>query len=73
MVRREPVGIRLITRRENDLTQRYPLVVEAVNHLEVRSCPIDGEICVLRRAALLQAPPDPASARIERPITYWRR
>jgi bifunctional non-homologous end joining protein LigD len=44
MARRDPVGIRLITRRGNDWTQRYPLVVEAVNHLKVRSCLIDGEI-----------------------------
>jgi hypothetical protein len=36
--RRDPVGIRLITRRGNDWTNRYPLVVEAVNHLKVRSC-----------------------------------
>jgi ATP-dependent DNA ligase len=32
------VGIRLITRTGNDWTTRYPLVVEAVNHLKVRSC-----------------------------------
>jgi bifunctional non-homologous end joining protein LigD len=38
------VGIRLITRRGNDWTQRYPLVVEAVNHLKVRSCLVDGEV-----------------------------
>ena len=44
MARRDPVGIRLITRRGNDWTQRYPLVVEAVNHLKVRSCLIDGEV-----------------------------
>ena len=42
--RRDPVGIRLITRRGNDWTQRYPLVVEAVNHLKVRSCLVDGEV-----------------------------
>jgi ATP-dependent DNA ligase len=30
MARRDPVGIRLITRRGNDWTQRYPLVVEGV-------------------------------------------
>ena len=41
--RRDTVGIRLITRRGNDWTNRYPLVVEAVNHLKVRSCLIDGE------------------------------
>ena len=50
MARRDPVGIRLITRRGNDWTQRYPLVVEAVNHLKVRSCVIDGEVeCQLLR------------------------
>ena len=32
MARRDPVGIRPITRRGNDWTARYPLVVEAVNH-----------------------------------------
>jgi bifunctional non-homologous end joining protein LigD len=44
MARRDPVGIRLITRRGNDWTNRYPLVAEAVNHLKVRSCLIDGEV-----------------------------
>jgi bifunctional non-homologous end joining protein LigD len=43
MARRDPVGIRLITRRGNDWSERFPLVVEAVNHLKVRSCLIDGE------------------------------
>ena len=38
------VGIRLITRRGNDWSHRFPLVVEAVNHLKVRSCLIDGEV-----------------------------
>ena len=44
MARRDPVGIRLITRRGNDWTACYPLVLEAVNHLKVRSCLIDGEV-----------------------------
>jgi bifunctional non-homologous end joining protein LigD len=44
MARRDPVGIRLITRRGNDWTNRYPLVAEAVNHFKVRSCLIDGEL-----------------------------
>jgi bifunctional non-homologous end joining protein LigD len=39
-----PAGIRLITRGGHDWAQRYPLVVEAVNHLKVRSCLIDGEV-----------------------------
>ena len=44
MARRDPVGIRLITRRGNDWSDRFPLVVEAVNHLPVRTCLIDGEV-----------------------------
>ncbi len=44
MARREPVGIRMLTRRGNDWSGRFPLVVKAVNHLKVRSCPIDGEV-----------------------------
>jgi bifunctional non-homologous end joining protein LigD len=44
MARRDPVGIRLLTRNGNDWTTRFPLVVEAVNHLKVRSCLIDGEV-----------------------------
>jgi ATP-dependent DNA ligase len=40
MARRDPVGIRLITRNGHDWAARYPLVVEAVN----RSCLIDGEV-----------------------------
>ena len=36
MARRDPVGIRLLTRNG-------PLIVEAVNHLKARSCLIDGE------------------------------
>jgi bifunctional non-homologous end joining protein LigD len=44
MARRDSVGIRLITRRGNDWTTRFPLVVEAVNHLRLRSCLIDGEV-----------------------------
>jgi bifunctional non-homologous end joining protein LigD len=42
--RRDPVGIRLITRGGHDWAARYPLIVEAVNHLKVRSCLIDGEV-----------------------------
>jgi bifunctional non-homologous end joining protein LigD len=44
MARRDSVGIRLITRRGNDWSDRFPLVVEAVNHLKVRSCLINGEV-----------------------------
>ena len=44
MARRDPVGIRLLTRNGNDWSARFPLVVETVNHLKVRSCLIDGEV-----------------------------
>ena len=44
MARRDPVGIRLITRRKKRLDDHFPLVVEAVNRLKVRSCLIDGEV-----------------------------
>src|SRR3954453_12473647 len=44
MARRDPVGIRLLTRNGHDWAGRYPLVVEAVNHLKVRSCLNDGEV-----------------------------
>jgi bifunctional non-homologous end joining protein LigD len=36
--------VRLLTRRGNDWANRYPLIVEAVNNLKVRSCLIDGEV-----------------------------
>ena len=56
MARRDPVGIRLITRNGHDWAGRYPLVVEAVNHLKVRSCLIDGEVvcCDERGLAVFQ-------------------
>src|SRR4051794_3896720 len=43
MARRDAAGIRLLTRNGYDWAQKYPLIVEAVNHLRVRSCLIDGE------------------------------
>jgi hypothetical protein len=38
MACRDPFGIRLLTRNGHDWAPRYPLVVEAVNSLKVRSC-----------------------------------
>jgi hypothetical protein len=40
---RGPAGVRLVTRNGNDFTARYPLIVEAVEALPVRTCVIDGE------------------------------
>jgi bifunctional non-homologous end joining protein LigD len=50
MPRRDPVGIRLLTRNGYDWAARYPLIVEAVNHLRVRSVLIDGEVCAATTA-----------------------
>jgi bifunctional non-homologous end joining protein LigD len=43
MARRDSAGIRLLTRNGHNWARRYPLIVEAVNMLKVRSCLIDGE------------------------------
>jgi len=45
VARRDPVaiGVRLKTRNGHDWAPRYPLIVEAVNALKLRSCLIDGE------------------------------
>jgi bifunctional non-homologous end joining protein LigD len=43
MARRDPVGIRLLTRNGHDWTPRFPSILQAVNVLKVRSCLIDGE------------------------------
>jgi ATP-dependent DNA ligase len=43
MARRDPIGIRLLTRNGHDWAPRYPFIVETVDRLKVCSCPIDGE------------------------------
>ena len=45
MARRDAAGVRLLTRNGHDWAQRYPLIIQALNVLKVRSCLIDGE-CV---------------------------
>jgi ATP-dependent DNA ligase len=47
MARRDSVGIRLLTRNGHDWSARYPLILQAVNALTVRSCLIDGEAVVV--------------------------
>ena len=44
MARRDPAGIRLLTRNAYEWSDRYPAVVAALNHLPIRSCLIDGEV-----------------------------
>jgi bifunctional non-homologous end joining protein LigD len=43
MVRRDPAGVRLLTRNGHDWTVRYPLNREAADALTVRSFLLDGE------------------------------
>src|SRR5215475_5192291 len=53
MARRDPTGIRLLTRNGHDWAPRYPLIVEAVDRLKVRSCLIDGEAVACDKNGLL--------------------
>jgi bifunctional non-homologous end joining protein LigD len=43
MVRRDPAGVRLITRNGHDWSGRFPLIAQAASALNVRSFLIDGE------------------------------
>ena len=43
MARRDPAGVRLLTRNGHDWASRFPLIVQAVDALRLRSCLIDGE------------------------------
>ena len=49
----DAAGTRLLTRNGYDWAQKYPLIVEAVNHLRVRSCLIDGEAAAATKTGLL--------------------
>ena len=52
MARRDAlsVGIRLLTKNGYDWASRYPLILQAVRRLKVRSCLIDGEaVCCNER------------------------
>jgi bifunctional non-homologous end joining protein LigD len=44
MARRDPAGVRRLTRRGLDWTGRYPSIAAAVAALSCRSCLIDGEV-----------------------------
>jgi ATP-dependent DNA ligase len=49
MVRRTPSGVRIKTRRGYDLTDRFPVIVEAAGLLRASSFILDGEGVVLRQ------------------------
>jgi bifunctional non-homologous end joining protein LigD len=46
LARKDPAGVRLITRAGNDFSSRFPFIAMAVGKLPVRSCLIDGEAIV---------------------------
>jgi bifunctional non-homologous end joining protein LigD len=46
LARRDPAGVRLITRAGNDFSHRFPFIAMALAKLPVRSCLIDGEAIV---------------------------
>jgi bifunctional non-homologous end joining protein LigD len=46
LARRDPAGVRLLTRRGIDWTTRYPSIAAAVAALSCRSCLIDGEVVI---------------------------
>jgi bifunctional non-homologous end joining protein LigD len=49
MVRRDPAGVRLLTRNGNSWTDRYPLIAEAAGALRARSFLLDGEAVAVDR------------------------
>jgi len=52
LARRDPAGVRLITRAGNDFSSRFPFIAMAVGKLPVRSCLIDGEAIVCNERGL---------------------
>ena len=56
IARKRDDQIRLYSRPGNDLTYRFPLIVEALAKLRSRSCIIDGEAGYFRRHVAPQGP-----------------
>jgi ATP-dependent DNA ligase len=52
MAWRDGAGVRLMTRKGNDFTHRFPFIAIAVKSLPVRSCLIDGEAIVTNENGL---------------------
>jgi bifunctional non-homologous end joining protein LigD len=46
LARRDPAGVRLITRAGNEFSYRFPFIAMAIGKLPIRSCLIDGEAIV---------------------------
>jgi hypothetical protein len=67
LARRGAERVRLFTRNGHDWTERFPLIVEALNALKATTCLIDGEAA--RLAAIVQN----ASARMRGGQRRWAR
>jgi bifunctional non-homologous end joining protein LigD len=52
LARRDRTGVRLITRKGGDFTDRFPFMAAALKLLPVRSCIIDGEAIVCDESGL---------------------
>jgi bifunctional non-homologous end joining protein LigD len=52
VAQREVDKVRLVTRNGYDFTERYPLIVDAVQSLAVKSCVLDGEAIVVDQEGL---------------------
>jgi ATP-dependent DNA ligase len=62
IARKTGAQMRLYSRPGNDLTYRFPLIVETLARLRSRSCIIDGEAvaCDEKRRCLARSHPSPA-------------
>jgi bifunctional non-homologous end joining protein LigD len=54
LARRGAAGVRLFTRNGHDWTERFPLIVEALNALKVTTCLIDGEAVACTETGLAE-------------------
>jgi ATP-dependent DNA ligase len=55
IARKDGERVRLYSRPGNDLTRRFPLIVETLGRLRSRSCIIDGELSPAMITALLRS------------------
>ena len=54
IARKQAARVRLYSRPGNDLTERFPLIVEALARLRSRSCIVDGEAVVCDDSGIAQ-------------------
>src|SRR4030081_3221611 len=59
IARKDGARVKLYSRPGNDLTDRFPLIVEALARLRSRSCIIDGEAVACAENVVRSHPPPP--------------